>query len=375
MRLVLFFTRDVSLQTWDDQGMFNREVALYQRLQEQGVDITFVTYGGSGDLAFASRLPGIQILCNVWNLPSRLYAWALPGLHGAALKQGDVFKTNQTAGSEIALRCAQRYGKPLIARCGYLWSNFMARRNGPDSPAHRQAQRVERQVFSAAQQVVVTTPRMADEVSQALPSVADRIVVIPNYVETDRFQPLPALERAYDLVFVGRFSPQKNVAALLTAIEGLDVRLCLIGDGELKTELQQHFAHLSGQIVWHGKADHAELPTYLNQAKIFILPSLYEGHPKALIEAMACGLPVIATQVQGIQDMVTHGQDGWLCGTDASSLRAAIQSVLAQPALQQQIGTAARQTVLTRYALDAIVQQEEKLLHQVLTACSPVSPR
>ena len=56
-----------------------------------------------------------------------------------------------------------------------------------------------------------------------------------------------------------------------------------------------------------------DLPRYLNECEIFAFPSLYEGHPKALIEAMSCGLPVVTTPVYGIQNLVTHKVNGYLC--------------------------------------------------------------
>jgi hypothetical protein len=68
VRLVLFFTRGVSLKTWDDVGMLEREVALYRALRPNLRDITFVTYGDARDLQYAGRLDGIQILCNRWRV-------------------------------------------------------------------------------------------------------------------------------------------------------------------------------------------------------------------------------------------------------------------------------------------------------------------
>jgi hypothetical protein len=62
MHLVLFFTRGVSLQTWDRVGMFDREVAIYRRLHDRGVQVSFITYGNRLDLNYADRIPGIRIL-------------------------------------------------------------------------------------------------------------------------------------------------------------------------------------------------------------------------------------------------------------------------------------------------------------------------
>src|SRR5829696_8131604 len=95
--------------------MFDREVALYQRLQERGVQVTFVTYGDSRDLKYTERLPGINILCNRWKkLPHPMYERLLPLLHAPFLRRCDIVKTNQTLGSEPALRSARFWGKPPL---------------------------------------------------------------------------------------------------------------------------------------------------------------------------------------------------------------------------------------------------------------------
>lgn len=365
MRLTLFFTRGVSLQTWVERGMFQREVAIYQRLQQQGVEVSFVTYGNRRDYEYTSRIPGIKILCNHWNLPQKLYQRWLHLLHGSWLWRSDVFKTNQTAGADIALRCGKFWRKPLVARCGYMWSEFVAKKHGVDSPAHHQAQALESEVFSAARRVVVTTPMMATDIAQRLPDTASRSIVIPNYVETERFQSLNR-ERDFDLVFVGRLVSQKNVAALLEAIDPLNVRLLLIGNGELGESLQEKFSHLGDRVQWQGNVSNSDLPTYLNRSLAFILPSHYEGHPKALIEAMSCGLPVIGGDSPGIREIISHGENGWLCGTDADNIRIAIEKLLSHPELLTQLGQQARQYVLKNYAIDHIVNLEMSLLKEAI---------
>ncbi len=365
MRLTLFFTRGVSLQSWVEQGMFDREVAIYQRLQQQGVQVGFVTYGNRNDYHYASRIAGIKILCNHWNIsPGRYERW-LHLLHAPWLWGSDVFKTNQTLGADIALRSAKFWHKPLVARCGYMWSEFVAKKHGTESPAHDQAQILESEVFNAAQRVVVTTPMMAAAIGQRLPDAAARTVIIPNYVETERFRPSNT-EPDFDLVFVGRLVPQKNVAALLEAIVPLNARLLLIGNGELGESLQKQFSHLGDRVQWQGNVPNADLPTYLNRARLFILPSHYEGHPKALIEAMSCGLPVIGANSPGIKEIISDGENGWLCNTDADNIRIAIEKLLAHPELLTQLGHHARQYVLKHYAIDQIVNLEMSLLKEAI---------
>lgn len=346
--------------------MFEREVALYRRLRANGIHISFVTYGNSSDLAYASRVPGIRVLCNRWALSPAHYERWLSTLHAFSLCRADVFKTNQTDGADVALRIAHRLRKPLIARCGYMWSELVAKQQSSDSYTLSRSRRIEAEVFGTAQRIVVTTPTMAESISQRIAAIKEHITVIPNYVETDRFMPEREQTRDIDVVFVGRMHHVKNVSALLESACPLNVKLLLIGDGSLREELQHRFDCLKGRIEWHSKIPNEHLPAQLNRAKIFVLPSHYEGHPKALIEAMSCGLAVIGANSPGIRELIRHGETGWLCNTDAKSIQTAIQMLLANPNLQKKLGNNARRYVLESYSLDSIVEMELAMLREVI---------
>src|SRR5208337_220736 len=115
-------------------------------------------------------------------------------LHGNAIKAADVIKTNQTYGGELALWGARLLRKPLIARCGYMWSFNAAAENGDKSSAAAEARRVEAKVFGAADRVVVTTNQMQENILKRFPQIADRVLVIPNYVDTELFKPIKGVK-------------------------------------------------------------------------------------------------------------------------------------------------------------------------------------
>jgi glycosyltransferase involved in cell wall biosynthesis len=366
IRLALFFTRGLSLRIWDQIGILQREIALYKQLQRKGVEVSFVTYGDITELSYADRVPGIQILCNRWKLPSRLYQLLVPFLHCRALKDCHAIKTNQTHGAEIALLSAILWRKPLIARCGYLWSLNAAREHGLNSQVARQARLIEALVFRAARRIVVTTPQIAESISKSVSGVQERISITPNYVDTDLFRPLgDNHEKDVDLIYVGRLSLQKNIDSLLKGIRCLEISLLLIGRGPLEEDLKRDFTDLNGFVRWQGIVTNTELPSFLNRAKIFVLPSHYEGHPKSLIEAMACGLPVVGADSPGIREVIQHGKTGLLCSTDPDSIRAAVLRLLNDPPLREQLGLNARKCALTNWALSQVVQTEFNLLKEV----------
>src|SRR5688572_8253781 len=233
--LTLFFTRGHSLRDWINVGMFDREVALYRQLLQAGIQVQFVTYGNASEMEFTERIPGIRILCNWLNLAPKRYERWLPFLHAPWLYRSGVFKTNQMDGAEIALRAAHIWRKPFIARCGYVWSFNLAQEHGETSDVAIRARQIEERVFPQANHAVVTTTRIAQQVTERIPEIASRISVIPNYVETDRFAPEVGT-KDYDIIFIGRLAPEKNVDILLEAITPLDVNICIIGSGRLEME-------------------------------------------------------------------------------------------------------------------------------------------
>lgn len=366
MHLTLFFTHDTSLRAWERSGMLEREVALYRKYVDKGVRVSFVTYGRRDKQRYSEKLRGIEILCNEFRLPLGLYTRMIPFLHGKVLRQSSVIKSNQTPGALTALAAARRVNKPMLARCGYMHSEFIANQHGADSPQARQALDDERKLFGEADAIEVTTPMMRDSIIERIPGSAAKITVTPNYVDTETFAPREA-EKEFDLLFIGRLNLQKNLFALLEALCGLNLKTVIIGGGPLENELKEKARALDLDIDWKGNLPNSELPGYLNRSKIFILPSHYEGHPKTLIEAMAAGVPVIGSNVPGIREVIAHGENGCLCETTPESIRKSITTLIDSEQLRYDLGKNARAFALDHYSLDTIAERELALLE---TLCS-----
>jgi glycosyltransferase involved in cell wall biosynthesis len=360
MNLILFFTRGISLQTWASVGVLEREIALYLRLQEMGVQVAFITFGGADDLEYCDRLGGIKILCNKWGLPQSWYECLLPFLHARFLFNADIIKTNQTNGADLALRAARLWRKPLIARCGYMWTEF-ARRHG-DPTEIELAGRIESHVFENAQRVVVTTRAMKEYVERNY-HVSDRqVVVFPNYVMTDLFSPGKPKRASNRICCVGRLNEQKNLHSLVQACRGLPVDLHLIGEGHLRSALKEEATRCGIRLILHGNLSHRELPEMIRQSTVFVLVSLYEGHPKALLEAMSCGAAVLGTDSPGIREQIIHGETGWLVDFGTENIRAGIQHLLDNPMLRTMLGRNARNYILETCSLERITEMEYSLL-------------
>jgi glycosyltransferase involved in cell wall biosynthesis len=169
--------------------------------------------------------------------------------------------------------------------------------------------------------------------------------VIPNGVDTVKFHPMErelarrqcGLEenRRY-LLTVSRFSHEKGLDHLLRAFARIscpDVELVLVGEGPKKGELLALAAELgiTQRLKLPGVLGHAEVCAWYNAADLFCLPSLWEGCPNVVIEALACGTPVVASRVGGIPDLVPHADLGLLVPPgEAELLAQAIDLALAK---------------------------------------------
>lgn len=365
MHLIVFLTPGTSLHDWHRLGIFRREVAIYESLQQKGVSITFITYGDRSDLKYSDSIPGIKILCNRWGLPVQWYSRLLPVLHAWDLARATVYKTNQSKGAEVALRAARIWQKPLVARNGFLRSDFSVREHGEQSSAAMKTRTLEQKIFESAHKIVVTTKSMKRDVIQIVPEAASRTVIIPNYVDISLFTPQRNTDDGKHLIFVGRVEPQKNLEALLEAIEPLDLRLTVIGSGSLTKTLQTRFNSLKSCVDWRGNVSHTDLPSHIQEATLFVLPSHYEGHPKALIEAMACGIPVIGADSPGIRELIQHGKNGWLCKPDPDGIRSAITELISLPEVRSELGLQARNFAVKNFSLDKILEMELAMLQEV----------
>ena len=368
--LTLFFTGGIGLKTWSEVGNIDREVELYKKLLKHVKNVNFVTYGDR-DKQYSDKLGDIKVLSTRWYGRREFTLFRLLLKHRSEIRESSIFKTNQIYGSEIPIWLKKRYNTPLITRCGYLPSRFLLEEKKDEETVAR-AKRQEHEAFSNADIGVVTSSRDREYVTRGYGIEREKIRIIPNYVPTQVFKPLPGLEKKYDVIYVGRGDRQKNLRNLLEAVKylrgkGRKVSILMIGKCCENREIREFIGKEKLDAELPGNVPSYELPQYLNQARVFILPSHYEGHPKALLEAMSCALPCIGTNVAGIKEDITHLENGYLCNTDFKGIAAAIDEVLEDKALQKKMGRKARQYILENYSLSKILKKELEVIEEVLS--------
>jgi len=182
------------------------------------------------------------------------------------------------------------------------------------------------------------------------------IQVIPNGVDVAAFAEQSRDWSAARLVIVGRLVYQKGIDVLLQALAGLRDQaweLTVVGDGPLRVQLEQQATDLglNDRVVFVGWLDPAAVRAQLAQATLFPYPSRDEGMPNAVLEAMAAGLPVVATHIAGNEELVQDGVNGHLVPRDdVDALRAALEELIQDHALRASMGAASRALVEANYA-------------------------
>jgi glycosyltransferase involved in cell wall biosynthesis len=227
-------------------------------------------------------------------------------------------------------------------------------------------------VLRAAARVVVFTAEQRSAVSARYSIDPARIAVIPNGVEETFFYSGQRLLRAKPrLLFVGRLAGHKNLPLLLRALAGVSERFetTLVGDGKLEAKLRELAASLELQNVrFHGRADGDELRNLYRNADIFVLPSEREGMPLVLLEALAMGLPVVATDIPGSRDVIVDGINGVLVPPDdATALRKALLSVATDLDGYRRMSEASRR-LATQYSWAEAGATFERLYAEVVGA-------
>jgi len=188
--------------------------------------------------------------------------------------------------------------------------------------------------------VICIAPDMCDDLKSLMPNKSTHYFA--NGVDLAHFLPNPAVPKRKQIVFVGRLVWQKGLDSLLDAVvpvlrEWPEYRLVLVGDGPLKEQLQSRVIEqgFADHIIFTGMLPQPKVISILQESEVFVLSSVSEGFPKALIEAMACGLPVVATSVGACKDVVQNA--GIVVEPDdPEKLTAALKHIITDTAARHQ---------------------------------------
>jgi glycosyltransferase involved in cell wall biosynthesis len=211
---------------------------------------------------------------------------------------------------------------------------------------------------------------------------ADRYTVIPNGIDASAYRHDPAKRHALRrrlgltpsdilVAFVGRLDHQKGIDVLLSAASHLGARgkpihLVIAGDGPQRSLVENFIAHGEGGRFCRWLGFYQDVQGVLSAADLFALPSRWEGFGLAAAEAMAAGLPVIATSVPGLQEVLDFGRAGAMIPSeDVITLTEAIERLSAEPAIRRSLGEVGRRRVVENYSIESNIAAHERLYEEI----------
>jgi glycosyltransferase involved in cell wall biosynthesis len=247
---------------------------------------------------------------------------------------------------------------------------------------------IKRLIFSRASGVIALT----DDMSTRIKTYYDgRVSVIPNAINPEMFRPevFRTVQRQPDgrtggkrVLFVGRLSKVKGVGYLIQAMrlvhqQDPTARLVLVGDGDERKNLEVLISeqNLTDVVTFVGRVSPEQVAEHMADSDVFVLPSLSEGFPGVVLEAMASGLPVVATRVTGMHEIVHEGENGFLVHPgDPGELASRVTQLLQDPGLRERISQRNR-TDAAQYSWERLIERLESIYNSIAGAGRTALPR
>jgi glycosyltransferase involved in cell wall biosynthesis len=353
---------------------------LAARLIALGIDVRVVTGWWRWGTRRREEVDGISVFRN-------FTFWGFFGLKGLRKFGGYIYLIHVHLLNYHAFPCViagRRFGKRTIIKIANSGkgSDIADMRANHMLPGERKML----PTILGADRMVAINRAIIDELAAAgVPG--ERIVVIPNGVETEAAAPKSdyAAGDPVRVVFVGRLHPQKGLDVLLEAFRAVlesaperRWRLSVLGDGPLRARLEAQAERLGlgGAVEFCGAV--GDVPARLLSSDIFVLPSQAEGMSNALLEAMAHGLPVVATRVSGNVDLIEDGVNGLLVAPgEPAELARALRRLGDDGELRARLGRAARAAIEAGFSMTAVAAEYLRLyraLHAEAARPSRESP-
>lgn len=368
--LTFFLSNGGSLIRWQQDGILSREILLYLHFLRANIfdRIRIFSYH-SGDAALVKRLAAVDPVYHRIDIigPPRggerkglgRAIWSLwgPLRYRSVIRRSVALKTNQVSGAWSAILSHWITGRPFIFRMGYLLSRRF-RKNGDHLWSHV-ARVIERIGCARASQILVSAHNTAEHLGE-YKSALGKIIVTPTYVDVKLFRPIDDYDFSKPIISVGRLHRAKNLANLISACAEMQCELVLIGKGEMEQELKSLAETIGAPVRFIRQVDNDQLAKMLTEHAVFAIPSLHEGLPKVLIEAMACGLVCVGSNIPGVTDLIEDGKTGYLIdGFEAEEIANALRR--ARNEQRADIGQGARRLIEEQFSLEHYAAREAKV--------------
>jgi glycosyltransferase involved in cell wall biosynthesis len=311
---------------------------------------------------------------NIHHIPLPKYAPTLlknlvylfsPVFNPKAFKENDVYYIQNISGcfpavlAKLILR-----NKRIISK--YDWNWAVTFKEKYTYPVYLITKLLEYLSLKGSDIVIASTQRLKKEVNNLAKCREKKVIVIPNWVDHKLFKPAKkkSTRKRPLLISIGRLDEGKNHILFLESVgilKSFIPDIMIIGMGEKHQALLDFAKKNKIRLTIKGGIPNARIPKLLQNAELFVMTSKYEGLPHVLLEAMSCGVPVVGTDVRGINDIIKNNYNGLLCKESPKDIAKAIKHLLNNNELYKKLSKNALKTV-KGYSFDKIMEKIYKNL-------------
>lgn len=378
-KMTFFIDFADSFENCDGVGSLDRNVQYFKALADSAMEITILSpdqknYSSLlGDYAKHYPIPTYAKLNR-----HIFYLLLAPIIFWKILRKCDIYWAKFSS-AVPAIIAKKIFSKPLVNFFDYNWVE-LSQASEESSMEHKTKSMIENLMIRNSDYFITTTETLKTHLIDRGFKYPEHIFIIPNYVDTDLFNPINTMtkedsgEDIVKIISVGRLSVQKNFPLLMDGLAQLKnklenkIELTIVGTGPLKEDLLHKAQQLNLELKLIDRISNSGMPLLYREHDIFVMTSPREGHPRALIEAMSCGLPVVGTNVIGIRDVITDGVNGLLCSATPEDIAQKLLRIISDKLFAKGLGIKAREDALQKYSFKALVQQEKNIYKQIISA-------
>jgi glycosyltransferase involved in cell wall biosynthesis len=362
----------ISFNIWRKMGLINRELAYFKKISDKFCDVKFNTYDNNIDeiILLTSHIPSGKIIYQknrFWDkikFGDLISSFISPFFNIHKFKKCILVRSAQTSGAISGLIIARIIKVPFILRSGYLLSEFTVKKNKRKVLVYF-TNWVEKKLVLNSSHIIVTYEKIRQFYHSEYGYKLENITVLGNSIDTRLFS---KKETSKDkcLLNIARFTNQKNQKNLIRAASNLNLPLTMIGNGEIEEDLKDLVRELNADVTFLKNIPNIKIPELMSQYKVFILPSYFEGNPKALLEAMSCEMTCLVSDIEEHTSIIQDGINGYICDTTQEEIENKLTFIFESKANINDIGCRARETILKQYSINKNIDREIEIYKKLL---------
>lgn len=371
MNIVYFLTYGYSLETWSSSSALEREVKYFNYLSKNyGYKFHIVTYGNNEDTEFSDYFINATILPigSITKIPKNKYFGFIKSFYYPFKikkhinEKNNIVKQNQLLGSWVSIIFKYITNSKLFVRTGYDMYLFSKKEKKKFVKILAYKLLTRLTIKFSDRYTVSSTSDMSFLESNF--NSQTKAHLLHNWVES--FEVGKISDRESTIISVGRLEYQKNYEFLIKELSNLRLELQIVGEGSMKDELINLAKKFNTNLQITQRIDNKELTRKFMNIKLFVISSHFEGNPKVLLEAMAAGCIVFASNIKNHSEIIDEGINGFLFELEENSLRnkilEIIQSMEEASDFLEKVSHSATQKIKTKYSLPIIAEEENRLL-------------